>query len=125
MELLDLPEGTQLAFDPGTHVALLLDAGAPLRAAVLSGQAAGLLLALLDAYPDHCTHRRIFARLSPMEAFDRSIARRPIRRAVQQARRALRPLGLTVIALRHQGYVLAADDAKPISLLPRIEAQEK
>ena len=57
-----LPASTSLAFDPLARIALLLylDPGAPalvLRAVALPPSAAGILLALLHAYPDPCPYR--------------------------------------------------------------------
>jgi hypothetical protein len=125
-----LPECLRLVVDPCSHVALLLylEAGAPvfvLHAVRLTPSAADLLLALLQAYPASCTYRTLFATLYPMDPWDKKLATRPIRRAVLALSRALRHLGLTVIARRRHGYVLACTiDATSMVPLIRLRASQ-
>ena len=124
-----LPACTRLVVDPSSHVALLLyvDAEVPLcvlHAVRLTPSASDLLLALLQAYPDHCPYRTLFAALYPMDPWDRQLATRPIRRAVVTLSRALQHLGLAVIALRRRGYVLTNNHAVSIEPLIRLRVSQ-
>ena len=73
-----------------------------------------ILIALLQRYPDFCTHEELFARLFPLAA---SISReileanwksntRPVRRAINLLNAVLGHFGLTVYTVRGKGYML-------------------
>lgn len=81
----------------------------------LTPSAARVFLVLLQAYPDYCSYRSLFQALYPpgQEQHDHHIWQkdlilRPIRRALLALAPALRGLGLRVVSLRGQGYVLAS-----------------
>jgi DNA-binding response OmpR family regulator len=112
-----LPEGVRVVLDVDSHTALLLNLNgeetAPLlRSFQLTPSAARVFLALLQAYPQHCSYQNLLAVLypsspeSPSSAWDYHV--RPIRRALVALAPVLRAFGLEVVALRRHGYLLAS-----------------
>src|SRR5579885_988455 len=115
------PSHCQLFLDRNTHVAVLLfreETESPplLRFVPLTPTSANIFLALLHAYPLHCTHQSLYRSLYPssggtdedlwwdqMKAFALPI----IRRALKTLGPALRSCGLRVVSLRGEGYLLA------------------
>lgn len=107
--------------DPVTRTALVfsLVSGetAPLvRTFALTPSGTRVLLALLRAYPSFCSHRDLFLALSPQTAaheesedgVDHARNLLPVRRALKSLLPMLRACGLRAVALRGQGYLLAA-----------------
>ncbi|HEU5381849.1 MAG TPA: hypothetical protein VFV38_41035 [Ktedonobacteraceae bacterium] len=115
---------TQLLVDPQGHAILLLRLDderrvSLLRSLPLSDSAARIFWELWRVYPAPCSYRDLFLALYPLpqEAEERTWARdfalRPIRRAVMALTPALRELGLAVVSLRGQGYVLTSSTTLP------------
>jgi hypothetical protein len=115
-----LPVGMQLLLDVETRTALLLafeEGTSPclFRTFPLTPSAAQIFLVLLQAYPDHCTHRALFHALYPggeskgEQAWERErdLALPLVRRALKSLLPTLRGCGLRAVSLRSQGYVLA------------------
>ena len=134
-----LPANTCLLVDPATHIALFYtDSPAACRLYPLSPSACAILLAFLDTYPAFCSYQRLFAALyplsrwAPQEAWEDTLALRPIRRALAALTPMLDDLGLQMVALRRQGYTLASAsvsasqvrDAHQRHVAPRRESEE-
>ncbi|HEU5378023.1 MAG TPA: helix-turn-helix domain-containing protein [Ktedonobacteraceae bacterium] len=112
-----LPERVRVVLDVNSRMALLLDLDgeetAPLlHSSQLTPSAARVFLALLQAYPQHCSYQALLAVLYPSSpegsssAWDRHV--RPIRRALVALAPVLRAFGLEVVSLRGHGYLLAS-----------------
>lgn len=112
-----LPERVQVILDVNARMALLLklcgeETDPLLYAFQLTPSAARVFLALLQAYPQHCSYPALLAALypsspeNPSSAWDHHV--RPIRRALVALAPVLRAFGLDVIALRGHGYLLAS-----------------
>jgi hypothetical protein len=111
----------QLRLDVETHTALFLslqggEAFPLVRSVSLTPASTRIFLALLQAYPWHCSHQSLYRVLypSPERADDddwweqvKDLALPMIRRALKKLAPALRTGGVQVIALRGQGYLLA------------------
>lgn len=111
----------QLRLDVETHTALFVslqggEAFPQVRSVPLTPASARLFLALLQAYPWHCSHQSLYLALYPSpERVDdadwweqvKDLALPMIRRALKKLAPALRTGGVQVISLRGQGYLLA------------------
>lgn len=117
-----LPERTRVFLDLHSRTAILLnlDNGEPaplLHSFQLTPSAARVFLALLQAYPQHCSYQTLLAvpasQGEPSPVWEQHV--RPIRRALVVLSPVLRAFGLDVIALRGHGYLLASatHSAKP------------
>lgn len=118
-----LPHDARLLLDTQTNTAILLRfEGRALasthRSCQLTPSATRIFLCLLQAYPAFCSYRSLFLTLYPLpkardgeRLWQRELALRPIRRALVALLPALRSFGLQVVALRGQGYLLAAADS--------------
>lgn len=116
-----LPDGIRLLVDPVTRCVIVIpvigmEPDSLLRSFPLSPSATHLFLALLRAYPHHCSYHALFRTLYPCasgitahnNAWDRQIMRHAVRRARKALMPVLRECGLQALAVRDQGYVLAA-----------------
>lgn len=116
-----LPTDRRLLLDVETHTAILLslegsDAVPMFRSYQLTPSAATVFLTLLQAYPQYCSYQSLFRSLYPStpaqdageRVWEKDLAVPPVRRALKALLPALRSLGLQVISLRSQGYVLVA-----------------
>lgn len=115
-----LPNNARLLVDANTSTAFLLRFEGPeftfsSRSFQLTPSATRVFLALLHAYPLFCSYHSLFLALYPLSqehetnrTWDCALALRPIRRALITLLPTLRDLGLQVVALRGQGYILAA-----------------
>lgn len=112
-----LPECAQIHLDSQTRIASVLHLGqegsAPLLSSCqLTPSSTKIFLALLQAYPQHCSHQTLFAALYPAIEeedsclSDQAWSLRPIRRALITLAPALRTFGLEAVSLRGRGYVL-------------------
>ena len=116
------PAGMRLLLDGETHTAFFisLDGGESLpllRSVPLTPASATVFLALLKAYPLHCSHRSLYRALYPStEHIDedawwgqvKDLALPMMRRALKTLLPALRTCGLQVVSLRGQGYLLTS-----------------
>ncbi|HEU5378868.1 MAG TPA: hypothetical protein VFV38_25875 [Ktedonobacteraceae bacterium] len=120
---------TQLLVDPQGHAILLLHLDderrvSLLRSLPLSDSAARIFWELWRAYPAPCSYRDLFLALYPLpqeaegRTWVRDFALRPVRRAVTALAPALRELGLAVVSLRGQGYILTSATASPEAVGP-------
>ena len=116
-----LPDGIRLLVDPVTRCVIVIpvigmEPDSLLRSYPLSPSATQLFFALLQAYPHHCSYHMLFRTLYPcaleIAAHDNAWDRQIMLHAVRRARKALMPVlracGLQALAVRGQGYVLAA-----------------
>ncbi|HEU5379291.1 MAG TPA: hypothetical protein VFV38_28040 [Ktedonobacteraceae bacterium] len=112
-----LPERVRVVLDVNSRMALLLNLDGEettplLHSFQLTPSAARVFLALLQAYPQHCSYQALLAVLypsspeSPSSVWDHYV--RPIRRALVALAPVLRAFGLEVVALRGRGYLLAS-----------------
>lgn len=89
-----LPRQTRLLLDREAHLAILLSFNSTelipaLSLFPLTPSATRVLFSLLQAYPEHCSHRTLFSALFPLtqqsaeeeRIWEKSLALRPIRRA--------------------------------------------
>ncbi len=115
-----LPAGRRLLLDPEKRTVVLLsleeEGEVPsFHTFRLPPTATPILLALLQRYPHHCTHRELFHVLYPhgrnlderVWEQERDLAIPLIRRALKSLLPTLRGCGLQALSLRGQGYVLA------------------
>lgn len=111
-----LPGGARVVLDVQSHVAFLLnventETTSLLHSFQLTPSAARVFLALLQAYPQHCSYQSLLTVLYPFSPEGPSSAWechvRPVRRALVALTPALRAFGLEVVALRRHGYLLA------------------
>ena len=76
----------------------------------LTPSAARVLACMLRASPASCSYQALFAALYPLGSdaggWEPTLGLRPIRRALRALAPVLRQLGLQVVALRGQGYLL-------------------
>jgi hypothetical protein len=114
-----LPADHILALKPSKYTASLLtyEAGAGPRQLNLfqfSPNGMRVLIPLLQAYPDHCSHDVLLASLFDISLEtchelmqeSRQPTMRPLRRAISSIRDGLREFGLTVWPVRGEGYML-------------------
>lgn len=118
-----LPHDARLLLNVQTNTVILLRfEGTALasthRSFHLTPSATRIFLCLLQAYPAFCSYRSLFLTLYPLpkardgeRLWQRDLALRPIRRTLGTLLPALRSFGLQVVALRGQGYLLAAADS--------------
>lgn len=108
-----LSKQSSVLFDIRSRTALLLhqEGGDPVPLLPLSPSASRVFLALLQAYPQYCSHQTLLAALYPavQETPDLGWEQhvRPIRRALHRLAPVLQAFGLEVVALRRRGYLLA------------------
>lgn len=116
-----LPTDRKLLLDRETRTALLIavegsDAVPAVRSFLLTPSSTTVFFALLQAYPQYCSYQSLFRARSASTAaqnqqswnWDKAFAVPPIRRALKTLLPTLRSLGLQVVSLRGQGYVLAS-----------------
>lgn len=115
------PADIRLLLDIETHTAIFLSLqeGETLprfRSVPLTPASATIFLALLQAYPFHCSHQSLYRSLYPSpECTDddawweqiKDLALPLIRRALKTLAPALKTCGLQAISLRGLGYLLA------------------
>lgn len=121
-----LPTDRRLLLDPPTRSAIVMalpgsEVVPSLQIFALTPSATRILLTLLQAYPLSCSHQALFRSLYPLraprreEVWDKDLALPPVRRALKTLMPTLRAMGLQTLALRGQGYVLAAVEASRAS----------
>jgi hypothetical protein len=134
-----LPADRRLLLDPEMHTAILLslegsDAVPIFSSFQLTPSATTIFLTLLQAYPQYCSYQSLFRSLYPSTlardegecVWEKDLAVPSVRRALKALLPALRSLGLQVISLRSQGYVLAAlTDPRALREQERIEAEQQ
>jgi hypothetical protein len=116
-----LPADRRLLLDPGAHTAILFKGDGAwgdlqFHSFSLTPSAAQLFFTLLQAYPHYCSYHMLFCALyasTPRQdelgrIEDSTLMVLPVRRALKTLLPTLRSLGLQVISLRGQGYVLAS-----------------
>ncbi len=111
------PAGSVLALNRQHRLATLYEPSplVVLSQVQFSQHAYGVLLCLLEAFPDSCSHEELLACLYPKQVVpphaagaELDMALRPVYRAVGKANAVLDCLGLTIETVREWGYRLAA-----------------